>query len=232
MRHQNCDHLRKPSMAHGWRRPPSNEAQETDNTTSKTRWQTSARAARRRCTSTRRSCSAPSPGTRCHKLLTIDVASEHAGLPYCKTDYQRQFAVKGYNLTGTTTAAPGSTALTSTGVLDAMVTATGTGSEHNSSAKLFEKGCPSCGKPVYMAERTQGVNRDWHKLCFRCWECNGLLHAGAFQEHDGFPFCKKCYLKKFGMEGYGHEGGSRTAFTNTPTTAPTEAATTTEQKTQ
>lgn len=45
-----------------------------------------------------------------------------------KTDYQRQFGVRGYSNTNTTVSVADGKALTSAGVLDAMVKGTGTGS--------------------------------------------------------------------------------------------------------
>eukprot|EP00727_Mastigamoeba_balamuthi_P014234 m51a1_g9433 putative cysteine-rich protein 2 (210) ;mRNA; r:434416-435324 len=144
--------------------------------------------------------------TTCGKLLSLDKTLEHDAKPYCKHDYDAAFSLKGYSTYGTTVAQPGSTALQSTGVVDAMVAATGTGVGQPRQAELFKTGCPKCGKAVYMAERTRALEKDWHKLCFRCWECSALLHAGSFGEHDGFPFCKKCYDKLYGSEGYGRSG--------------------------
>jgi hypothetical protein len=38
---------------------------------------------------------------QCKKLLTIDKACEHQGMPYCKTDHQTLFGTVGYSLDGT-----------------------------------------------------------------------------------------------------------------------------------
>ncbi|KAH3763938.1 LIM protein [Pelomyxa schiedti] len=147
----------------------------------------------------------------CHKLLTVDTVLEHANSPYCKPDYQRLFGVKGYTTNATTTiSTENSGAMTSTGVLSALVKETGTGVTTDGVKQYFEKGCPKCGKAVYMAERTSGANKDWHKFCFRCWDCDCLLHAGGYTvREDKFPYCKKCYAKNFGIEGYGHMGATR-----------------------
>ena len=35
--------------------------------------------------------------------------------------------------------------------------------------------CPKCGKTVYMAEEVIGAGQKWHKMCFKCTECNKML---------------------------------------------------------
>lgn len=66
--------------------------------------------------------------------------------------------------------------------------------------------CPNCGKTVYFAEKVRALNADWHKLCFKCKSCNIRLEPGKQTEHDGDPYCKRCYDNKFRHQGYGFGG--------------------------
>ncbi len=62
--------------------------------------------------------------------------------------------------------------------------------------------CPTCSKTVYFAEQLMGpANRIYHKMCFRCSECNKMLDAGNCSDKDGVVFCKGCYGAKFGPKG-------------------------------
>ncbi|KAJ3338270.1 hypothetical protein HDU93_009796 [Gonapodya sp. JEL0774] len=71
--------------------------------------------------------------------------------------------------------------------------------------------CPKCAKRVYFAEQVLGPrSTKWHKLCFRCSDCNKVLDAGSTQEAKEKPgevFCKGCYAKNWGPKGYGFAGG-------------------------
>jgi hypothetical protein len=62
--------------------------------------------------------------------------------------------------------------------------------------------CPTCSKTVYFAEQLMGpANRIYHKMCFRCSQCNKMLDAGNCSDKDGVVFCKGCYGAKFGPKG-------------------------------
>jgi hypothetical protein len=115
-----------------------------------------------------------------------------------------------------------------------MVAATGSGKAAAGVKEAFKSGCPKCGKRVYAAERVPALGKDWHKLCLRCWECNVLLHAGGYQEHDSLPYCRKDYDKLFGAEGYGRSG-ARNVFALAPSgeaaVAAVQAGTTTPETT-
>ncbi|CAF0980048.1 unnamed protein product [Brachionus calyciflorus] len=85
--------------------------------------------------------------------------------------------------------------------------------------------CAKCDKTVYKAEETRAANKTYHKLCFKCYNCNKLLEPNILTEHQGDLFCKNCYGKKFGPKGYGFGGGAgvlstETISTNTNTTTP------------
>eukprot|EP00178_Gracilaria_changii_P023884 TRINITY_DN72179_c0_g1_i1.p2 TRINITY_DN72179_c0_g1~~TRINITY_DN72179_c0_g1_i1.p2 ORF type:complete len:101 (+),score=11.31 TRINITY_DN72179_c0_g1_i1:29-304(+) len=65
--------------------------------------------------------------------------------------------------------------------------------------------CPACDKPVYFAERVQGLGgADWHKACFKCATCKATLVPGKFNDHEGKAYCKSCYDKNFRPKGYGY----------------------------
>ncbi|KAI6180911.1 Protein CBR-VALV-1 [Aphelenchoides besseyi] len=76
--------------------------------------------------------------------------------------------------------------------------------------------CPNCDKPVYFAERVFSIGKDWHKTCFRCNNphCNKILSVGNHSEHDGHPFCHRCYAAMFMPSSYGRGGVESHVFLN------------------
>ncbi|KAG7087494.1 hypothetical protein E1B28_013455 [Marasmius oreades] len=64
--------------------------------------------------------------------------------------------------------------------------------------------CPKCGKSVYFAEQVKAIGKTWHKNCLRCTECNTLLDSSRLRDHDGTPFCSRCYNKLHGPAGNGY----------------------------
>jgi len=63
--------------------------------------------------------------------------------------------------------------------------------------------CPICGKSVYHAEKITALNKDWHKMCFKCKTCGKLLETGQYGDRDGDPYCKRCYAANFKPAGFG-----------------------------
>lgn len=78
--------------------------------------------------------------------------------------------------------------------------------------------CAKCDKVVYKAEETRAANKTYHKLCFKCYQCNKLLEPNILTEHQGDLYCKNCYGKKFGPKGYGFGGGAGVLSTETLST--------------
>ncbi|KAF8375310.1 exc-9 [Pristionchus pacificus] len=80
--------------------------------------------------------------------------------------------------------------------------------------------CPRCTKPVYFAERVTSIGSDWHRPCLRCENeaCKKTLAAGSHSEHDGKPYCNRCYGALFGPRGYGHGGVWSSRTLSTPDT--------------
>ncbi|KXN83982.1 Cysteine-rich protein 2 [Leucoagaricus sp. SymC.cos] len=64
--------------------------------------------------------------------------------------------------------------------------------------------CPKCSQRVYFAEQVKAVGKTWHKNCLRCRECNTLLDSNRLRDHDGVPFCVRCYNKLHGPQGSGY----------------------------
>ncbi|KAF8200350.1 cysteine and glycine-rich protein [Pholiota molesta] len=65
--------------------------------------------------------------------------------------------------------------------------------------------CPTCAKPVYLAEQTMGPGRKlYHKPCLACKSCNKRLDSFTLLEHDQEPYCKSCHMKLFGTRDLRH----------------------------
>jgi len=84
--------------------------------------------------------------------------------------------------------------------------------------------CPTCERPVYFGERVASIGKDWHRSCLRCYNsaCNKTLAPGGHSEHDGRPYCNRCYGAIYGPRGYGHGGVESHVFLN-GTTGTTNA---------
>ncbi|RXW18412.1 hypothetical protein EST38_g7448 [Candolleomyces aberdarensis] len=64
--------------------------------------------------------------------------------------------------------------------------------------------CPKCSKNVYFAEQVKAVGKTYHKFCLRCTECTTTLDSTKLRDHDGEPFCVRCYNKLHGPQGHGY----------------------------
>ncbi|KAJ3981893.1 LIM-domain-containing protein [Lentinula detonsa] len=64
--------------------------------------------------------------------------------------------------------------------------------------------CPKCGKSVYFAEQVKAVGKTYHKGCLRCSECTTSLDSNKLRDHEGVPFCSRCYNKLHGPQGNGY----------------------------
>ncbi|KNC86903.1 hypothetical protein SARC_00948 [Sphaeroforma arctica JP610] len=63
--------------------------------------------------------------------------------------------------------------------------------------------CSKCMKSVYPAEKLSVGGKPWHKQCFKCNGCAKALSLGAECMREDTPYCKGCYGKDFGPEGFG-----------------------------
>lgn len=69
--------------------------------------------------------------------------------------------------------------------------------------------CPKCSKQVYFAEQVFGPGGyRYHKMCFKCGECNKTLDSTTMTEKNNMLYCKGCYGKLHGPRGYGFGGGA------------------------
>jgi hypothetical protein len=55
--------------------------------------------------------------------------------------------------------------------------------------------CPRCGKSVYFAEQVRAIGKTFHKACLRCVDCGTSLDSYKLRDHDGEPYCVRCYQK-------------------------------------
>lgn len=63
--------------------------------------------------------------------------------------------------------------------------------------------CKRCNKSVYAAEMVTALDSKWHKMCFKCEECDKMLESGKENEHDSKLYCQNCHGKMFGPKGVG-----------------------------
>lgn len=66
--------------------------------------------------------------------------------------------------------------------------------------------CIVCTKKVYLAERLAADKAIYHKACFRCEKCAGVLKLGSYASMEGRTFCKPCFKKNFFTKGNYSEG--------------------------
>ncbi|CAH8603370.1 unnamed protein product [Schistosoma margrebowiei] len=61
--------------------------------------------------------------------------------------------------------------------------------------------CANCSDIVYANERIDAVGKVFHRLCFKCNDCQRLLDRGTACDHNREVFCHNCYIKNFGSKG-------------------------------
>jgi hypothetical protein len=61
--------------------------------------------------------------------------------------------------------------------------------------------CHICQKRVYPTERISANERIFHKTCFRCKKCNGVLNVRNFTFLNDEIMCKPHYIEKFKVAG-------------------------------
>jgi len=70
--------------------------------------------------------------------------------------------------------------------------------------------CPKCDRAVYAAEEKIAGGFKWHKICFKCSQCNKRLDSTTCAEHDRSLYCVTCYGRQFGPKGVGFGIGAGT----------------------
>ncbi|XP_017775308.1 PREDICTED: keratin-associated protein 4-9-like [Nicrophorus vespilloides] len=64
--------------------------------------------------------------------------------------------------------------------------------------------CRRCGRKVYAAEKIMASGGAFHSSCFSCYCCHKPLEVTNMYENQGEIYCKQCYAKYFGVQGYGY----------------------------
>ncbi|XP_011866948.1 PREDICTED: keratin-associated protein 5-5-like [Vollenhovia emeryi] len=64
--------------------------------------------------------------------------------------------------------------------------------------------CRRCGRKVYQAEMQTASGVPYHNSCFSCFCCRKPLEPLTYQENSGEIYCKQCYVRNFGPQGYGY----------------------------
>eukprot|EP01133_Synstelium_polycarpum_P001073 gene1073-1216_t len=143
----------------------------------------------------------------CHKLLEKGNFSENNGQPYCKTDYDRLFRMKGYGHGGVTDSFD-SQPKVEAAPIETQPVESFVKPVFEETVELFPNNCPRCGKRAYENEKKVFNMRDWHKTCFSCFNCKKSLVSGQYSERNGLVFCPRCYESKYGAKGFGFGGAS------------------------
>jgi len=71
--------------------------------------------------------------------------------------------------------------------------------------------CEVCRGRVYPTDKTSVEGKLFHRACFRCAHCKGVLRLGNFAALNGSYYCKphfKQLFKRAGNYGFDASGGS------------------------
>jgi hypothetical protein len=60
---------------------------------------------------------------------------------------------------------------------------------------MSAKPCSKCGKTAYPLESLKAGDDTYHKLCFKCAECNVVLNLNTFKKAQGSIYCATCTPK-------------------------------------
>lgn len=146
---------------------------------------------------------------KCRKSLDSTNCNGHEGEIFCTACHRREFGPKGYGFAG---GAAGLSTESDRHNVRPVKTAQAQAVPSHAPATSLDYSnpecCPRCGKRVYFAEEMKAQHRKWHKLCFKCYECNKLLDTGRFSTHNMELFCQACYGRRHGPKGYGFAGGA------------------------
>ena len=55
--------------------------------------------------------------------------------------------------------------------------------------------CKVCGKSVYMAEEVKANGESYHKVCFKCCQCNKSLDSNNMAVSEEKLYCAPCHRK-------------------------------------
>ncbi|KAK4794408.1 hypothetical protein SAY86_012402 [Trapa natans] len=80
--------------------------------------------------------------------------------------------------------------------------------------------CKACEKTVYFAEMVSADGVPFHKTCFRCSQCNGLLTNSNYSHLDGALYCKPHFEQTLKERGFTNKPNADRA--NALTRAPSK----------
>lgn len=66
--------------------------------------------------------------------------------------------------------------------------------------------CAVCDKVVYPVDKISADEKDFHKSCFRCVECNKVLSLGNYAALQGVFYCKPHFTQMMKTKGNFEEG--------------------------
>ncbi|XP_057976094.1 LIM domain-containing protein WLIM2b-like [Malania oleifera] len=61
--------------------------------------------------------------------------------------------------------------------------------------------CKACGKTVHFIEMISADGVPYHKTCFKCSHCNGVLAMSSYSSMDGVLYCKPHFEQLFKETG-------------------------------
>ncbi|KDP25467.1 hypothetical protein JCGZ_20623 [Jatropha curcas] len=81
--------------------------------------------------------------------------------------------------------------------------------------------CKACDKTVHFIEMVTADGINYHKTCFKCSHCNGLLVMGSYSSMEGVLYCKPHFEQLFRETGsyakkFPSSGEKKNALTRTP----------------
>ncbi|XP_066257340.1 muscle LIM protein Mlp84B-like isoform X5 [Euwallacea similis] len=125
----------------------------------------------------------------CGKFLDSTNVTEHEAELYCKNCHARKYGPKGYGFGGGAGCLSMDTGAQFQGEDDVVVNRAVLLPKAIAKAPDGE-GCPKCGGFVYAAEQMLARGRGWHKLCFRCGNCERWLDSTSHCDGpDGSVYC-------------------------------------------
>ncbi|KAJ2665368.1 hypothetical protein IWW48_000257 [Coemansia sp. RSA 1200] len=62
--------------------------------------------------------------------------------------------------------------------------------------------CHHCQKTIYAMELSYAAGNKYHRACLKCKDCDTRVDSLKMTEHEGEIYCKGCYAKNFGPNGF------------------------------
>ena len=148
---------------------------------------------------------------QCKKSLDSTNCNGHEGEIFCTACHRRQFGPRGYGFAGGAAGLSTESSYHNVRPVQQIQAQTVPQTIPSGQQAVDPNGrdcCPKCDKKVFFAEEVLALKRKFHRLCFKCSECNKMLEPGRCSEHQGSLFCQACYGRQHGPTGYGFAGGA------------------------